>query len=212
MVYFFLANVTGNTFPWSFFFIDGDRNLRKHICSPWLNPSSLTHTTLTSILVLKFTNKGVFFEEIQDSHFPRKRGYFGNHVCEFGEKGLILMSSVLPWKGGFIWATKLVFYSKKGGSFWTEKSVFYHEKELFWAEKSVFCHKKGSYCQTGEQGWIPLFPVSEGARGIMGTGTYFIVIPYLTLTFYNEWMDSSQSVTYICKPATLQIGQIHFAS
>ncbi len=38
------------------------------------------------ILVLKFTNKGVFFEEIQDSHFPRKRGYFGTHLREFGEK------------------------------------------------------------------------------------------------------------------------------
>ncbi len=28
----------------------------------------------TRILVLKFVNKGVFFEEIQDSHFPRKGG------------------------------------------------------------------------------------------------------------------------------------------
>ncbi len=42
----------------------------------------------TRILVLKFTNKGVFFEEIQDSHFPRKRGYFGTHLHEFREKGV----------------------------------------------------------------------------------------------------------------------------
>ncbi len=41
----------------------------------------------TRIIVLKFANKGVFFEEIQDSHFPRKRGYFGTHLHEFGEKG-----------------------------------------------------------------------------------------------------------------------------
>ncbi len=30
----------------------------------------------TCILVLKFVNKGVFLEEIQDSHFPRKKGVF----------------------------------------------------------------------------------------------------------------------------------------
>ncbi len=42
----------------------------------------------TCILVLKFANKGVFLEEIQDSHFPRKRGYFGTHLCEFREKGV----------------------------------------------------------------------------------------------------------------------------
>ncbi len=33
-------------------------------------------------------NKGVYFEEIQDSHFPRKRGYFGTHLLEFGDKGV----------------------------------------------------------------------------------------------------------------------------
>ncbi len=53
----------------------------------------------TPILFLKFANKGVFFEEIEDSHFPRKRGYFGTHLREFGKKGLILMSSVLGEKG-----------------------------------------------------------------------------------------------------------------
>ncbi len=42
----------------------------------------------TPILVLKFANKGLFFEEIQDLHFPRKRRYFGNHLCEYGEKGV----------------------------------------------------------------------------------------------------------------------------
>ncbi len=49
----------------------------------------------THIIVLKFAIKGVFFEEIQDSHFPRKGGYFGAHFHEFGERGVILMSNVL---------------------------------------------------------------------------------------------------------------------
>ncbi len=39
------------------------------------------------------------------------------------------------------------------------------KKESFWAEKSVFCRKIGGHFQTGEQGWVPLFPVSEGAGG-----------------------------------------------
>ncbi len=42
----------------------------------------------TCILVLKFENKGVIFKEILDSHFPRKRGYFGTQLREFGEKGV----------------------------------------------------------------------------------------------------------------------------
>ncbi len=44
-------------------------------------------------------------------------------------KGLFIMSSVLPGKGGFIWADKSVFYHNKGGSFWTEKLVLYSKKK-----------------------------------------------------------------------------------
>ncbi len=75
-------------------------------------------------------NKRVFFEEIQDSHFPRKRGYFGTHLHEFGEKGCNFDVQSFTVKKGFIWAEKSVFHCKKGGSFWTEKSVFYHEKAI----------------------------------------------------------------------------------
>ncbi len=52
--------------------------------------SQLPHSYyfITRILVLKFVNKGVFFEEIQDWHFPRKSGYFGTDIREFGEKGV----------------------------------------------------------------------------------------------------------------------------
>ncbi len=96
----------------------------------------------TRILVLKFANKGVFFEEIQDSHFHRKRGYFGIHLCKFGEKGVIFQCFSV--KRGLIWAEKSVLYYKKGGSFWSEKSVFYREKEvvLSWKVK-WFAAKKG---------------------------------------------------------------------
>ncbi len=54
----------------------------------------------TRILVLKFVNKGVFFEEFQDSHFPRKRGYFGTHLREFGEKGVSLDVQCFTMKKG----------------------------------------------------------------------------------------------------------------
>ncbi len=64
----------------------------------------------TRILVLKFANKGVFFEEIQDLHFPRKRGYFGIHICEFGEKGVNFDVQY--------------FTMKKGGSFGLKSQCF----------------------------------------------------------------------------------------
>ncbi len=64
----------------------------------------------TCILVLKFVNKRAFSEEIQDSHFPRKRGYFGTHLCEFGEKGVNFDVQF--------------FYRKKGGSFGLKSQSF----------------------------------------------------------------------------------------
>ncbi len=73
------------------------------------------------------------------------------------------MFSVLLWRWGEIWAEKSVFYHKKGVHFGLKIQCFIAKKGLFSAEKSVFCHKKGCNFQTGEQGWVPLFPVSEGA-------------------------------------------------
>ncbi len=32
----------------------------------------------------------------------------------------------------------------------------------------MFCHKKGGHFQTGEQEWVPLFPVSKGAMTMSG--------------------------------------------
>ncbi len=117
----------------------------------------------TSLLVLKFANKGVFFEEIQDSHFPNKRGYFGTHLHEFGEKGVnfdvqcftVKMGvhldwevSVLPQKRRFILDWKVSVLLRKRGCF-----------EL----KSQCLPQKGGNFQTVEQGWVPLFSVSQGA-------------------------------------------------
>ncbi len=89
----------------------------------------------TRILVLKFVNKRVFFKEIQDSHFPRKRGYFGTHLLwellEIGEKrvnfdvqyftvkkGVHLgwQISVLSWKR-VVLSWKVFVLLQKRGSF-----------------------------------------------------------------------------------------------
>ncbi len=120
----------------------------------------------TSILVLKFANKEVFFKGIQNWLFPRKRGYFCTHLHEFGEKGVNFDAQCLLWKWGFISAEKSVFYCKKGGSFWTEKSVFYHEKGVVLSWKvSVLPQKRGSFSNwrtrmgtTFSSGW--------GSRGL----------------------------------------------
>ncbi len=118
----------------------------------------------TRILVLKFVNKGVFFEEIQNSHFPRKGGHFGTHIREFGEKGVNFDVQCFTVKMGvhLVWKVKC-FTTKKGVHFALKSQCFTTKKGSFWSEKSVFCRKKGGNFQTGEQGWVPLFSVSEGA-------------------------------------------------
>ncbi len=108
-----------------------------------------------------------FFEEIQDSHFPGKKGYFGTHIREFGGKGVnfdvqcftVKMGvhlgckvSVLPQKRGFILDWKVGVLSRKRGRFELKSQCFHA--------------KKGGNFQTGEQGWVSLFPVSEGAGDV----------------------------------------------
>ncbi len=68
----------------------------------------------TRILVLKFANKGVFFEEIQDSHFPRKSGYFGTHLHEFGEKRGNVDVQYFTVKRGSFGLKSQCFTTKKG--------------------------------------------------------------------------------------------------
>ncbi len=71
-----------------------------------------------------------------------------------------------------------MFYREKGCSFGLKSQVFYHKKGVFiWAKKSVFCHKKGDHFQTGEQGWVPLFPDSEGA-GTQCESVWMLVLIY----------------------------------
>ncbi len=65
--------------------------------------------------------------EIQHSHFPRKRGYFGTHLCEFGEKGVNFDVQCLTVKRGGSFGLKSQC-CKNWASFWIEKSVFYREK------------------------------------------------------------------------------------
>ncbi len=96
--------------------------------------SQLPHSYyfITHILVLKFTNKGVFFEEIQDSHFLRKRGYFGTHLREFGEKG-----------GNF---DVQCFTMKRGGSFGLKVCVLPQKKGVHLGLKSqCFIAKRGQF-------------------------------------------------------------------
>ncbi len=104
-------------------------------------------------------------------------------------------------KWGFIWAEKSVFYRKKRGSFWTEKSVFYCEKGdvLSW---KVFCCKKGGNFQTGEHGWVPLFPVSEGAGCLIcSCNTYLWQVRGVgqLIMCCRFWHPSSSFISYFLK-------------
>ncbi len=118
----------------------------------------------TRILVLKFENKGVFFEEIQDSYFPTKRGYFGTRLLEFGEKGVFFMSSVLPWKGDSFGLKSQCFTAKKGFILdW--KAVFYREKGVVLSWKvSVLPQKRGSF-SNWKTGIGTIFSSEWGSRG-----------------------------------------------
>ncbi len=98
----------------------------------------------TSILVLKFANKGVFLEEIQDSHFPRKRGYFGTHLCEFREKGVNFDVQRFTMKKGVHLDWNVCVLLQKGGVHFGLKSLcFITKKGSFWAESQCFAAKKG---------------------------------------------------------------------
>ncbi len=55
------------------------------------------------------------------------------------------------------------FMVKKGVHFGLKSQCFIMKIGSFEAEKSVFCHKIGGHFQTGEQGWVSFFPVSERA-------------------------------------------------
>ncbi len=70
----------------------------------------------TRILVLKFVNERVFYEEIQDSLFPSKRVYFGTHL-EFEEKGGNFDVQCFTSKKGVHFGLKSQCFIVKRGSF-----------------------------------------------------------------------------------------------
>ncbi len=114
--------------------------------SKWLSTSQLPHSYYftTCILVLKFTNKGVFFEEIQDSHSPRKRGYFGTHLLEFGIKGDNFHFQCFTLKKGVHLGRQLsVLPQKKGVILDWEVSVLSRKKGRFELKSQCFAAKKG---------------------------------------------------------------------
>ncbi len=132
---------------------------------PRWNPSPLTpYYFTTCILVLKFANKAVCFEEIQDSHFPRKRGILVLTSVNLEKKGLILMS-VFYCENGVHLGWKVIVLAKKRVNFGLKSQCFITKKGSLWAEKLVFCRIKGGNFQTAEQEWVPRFPVIEGAGG-----------------------------------------------
>ncbi len=49
------------------------------------------------------------------------------------------------------------------GVHWYWKVSVYHKKGVHFGLKSQFFHEKEGNFKIGEQGWVPLFPVSEGA-------------------------------------------------
>ncbi len=96
------------------------------------------------IIVLKFANKGVFFEEIQDLHFHRKRGYFSTHLREFGEKrvNFDVQCFTVKKKVHLGWKVKC-FTAKMGVHFGLKSQVFYCLKGVVLRRKVCFTAKKG---------------------------------------------------------------------
>ncbi len=135
-------NISMSQLPQSYYLVD--MSIDNYNISMSQLPQSYYFTT--RILVLKFMNKGVFLRKSRIHIFLEKEGILVLTSVNLDKKGVILMSSVLLWKWVHL-GWKVGVYRKK-----------------------VFCHKKGHHFQTGEQGWVPLFPVSEGA------GKYVIVL------------------------------------
>ncbi len=87
--------------------------------------------------------------------FLEKGGILVLTSVNLGKNWLFFMSIVLPWKGGFIWADKSVFYHKKGFILdW--KSVLYRKKGVVLSWKVTVLPQKGGHFQNGEHGWVPL--------------------------------------------------------
>ncbi len=125
-----------------------------------------SYSFITCILVLKFVNKGLFVEEIQDSHFSRNGCILVLTSMNLEKKGLFFMSSVLPWKGSSLGLKSQIFTAKKRGSFWIEKSVFYHEKGVVLSWKvGVLPQKRGAFSNWRTR-MGTIFSSEWGSRGL----------------------------------------------
>ncbi len=146
-------------------------------------------------------------------------GYFGTHLHEFGEKGVHFDVHYFTIKRGFIWVEKSVFYHEKGGSFSNEKLVFYHQKGVVLSWKVSVLLQKEDHFETGEQGWVPLFPVSKGARDEHNRWYVFFVRRLYqswdgvhalrVLPHSNHVTSSKRAGTLICH-TTMSRDPIHF--
>ncbi len=83
---------------------------------------------------------------------------------------------------------------KKGVHFGLKSQCFIEKKGSFRAEKSVFLHEKGGHFQTGEQGWVPLFPVSEE---IIRNSSYVSTI-YQTIVWSFLIKSDVQTRAHLC--------------
>ncbi len=77
-------------------------------------------------------------------HFPRKRGYFGNHLLEFGEKWVIFDVQCFTVKrgGGSFGLTNQCFTTRKGVHFGLKSLCFTAKKWLFELKSPCFAAKK----------------------------------------------------------------------
>ncbi len=88
-------------------------------------PSSLTHTYyfITSILVRKLRKSRI--------RIPGKRGYFGTHLLEFGEKGVNFDVLCFTVKRCSFGLKSQCFDTKKGVRFGLKSQCFIVKKGLF---------------------------------------------------------------------------------
>ncbi len=134
----------------------------------------------TPILILKFTNEGVSFEEFQESHFPRKKVYFGTHLREFGEKMDYFWCPVFYCENGGSFGLKSQrFTTKKGVHFELKSQCFIAKRGYFELKSQCFATKGGNFQTGGQDGYHFLQWVREP-----GLGPSFIMYYYAQLWYF----------------------------
>ncbi len=104
-------------------------------------------------------------EEIQDSHIPRKRGILVLTSVNLAKKRLFFIPVFYSEKVGSFGRTSLCFTTKRGFILDWKVSALSQKRGCFELKSQCFA-EKGGHFQTGEQGWVPFFPVREVASSI----------------------------------------------